>query len=363
MKGWSRVFAGSIAFAATVWLGSLAAAAVAPGLEAAGPATPSPLPAASPSPSPLAPAGGGQWVVNGATVKLAGALAAEVDTGPNTFKGAAGATHGTWTARLAISGEGPITMDATVNGPGPNIDGEIDAFGFPITVHGSPSSNLEIGFGHRSGSSTRAIGEAVLAAAVVAPLAAAETPQQVAIRLATDWLRLVLAFTVAGWLTLLIAPALRSRARISTRRLALRRLGIGALLALDIPLACLVVLAAGLPLGLWWLGLLGLIGFVALSFIGYAYAGFQLARLVLDALGAEALGWWVAVPLGVGAIVLVGLIPTVGGVISLLVTVYGIGALLYAPRVEPARAVLPGEAESPRAGAELEPAPGRPMVE
>jgi hypothetical protein len=265
---------------------------------------------------------------------------------------------------LTVSGEGPATLDATLTGPGPTLDAEVDAFGFPITVQGTPGTNLTIGFGQRVRSASLLIdqpaGDTGLAEKVGAPPAAGETPEQVLTRLGLDWLRLALAFTVVGWLFLLIAAGLRARARAMNFSLALRRVAIGALLAIDLPLASLVVFAVGLPIGIWWLGIMGLIAFAALAALGYAYAGFQVGRLVLDMLGGDAVPWALAVPLGVAAIVLLGQIPVVGGIVSLIVTLYGIGALVYAPAERRAVSALPLEAE--RQAAELPPAAGRPIV-
>ena len=167
-------------------------------------------------------------------------------------------------------------------------------------------------------------------------------------------------FTIVGWVLLLVAGGLREHGSSIKPRLAVKRLGMGALFALDIPLACLLVIAVGLPLGLWWLGLLGLVAFVALAAVGYAYAGYQIGRLVLDGVGGGRLSWLLAVPLGVALVVLVGLAPYVGGVLSVLVTVYGIGSLLFRPTLSaaagPEKALVTREVEAPSA-------PGRPIVD
>jgi hypothetical protein len=292
-------------------------------------------------------------------------MAFEVDTGPNSFKGNASATHDTWTARFVLSGDGPLALDATVTGPGPAIATEIDALGVAVTVQREPNSDVTVRVGHSSRSSMSpgpmgAGQNAKLLAAAVGPFAA-ETPEQVAARLGGDWLRTAVVFTIIGWLFLLVAPGIRRRPPVSSVGLALKRLGVGILLALDIPLASLVIMAAGLPIGIWWLGLLGLLAFLILVLIGYAYAGYQLTRLALHALGADATSWWLVMPLGAASLALIGLIPAVGAVISALATVYGIGALLYAPREVAAPELLPADALDARG--QMRTAPGRPQVE
>jgi hypothetical protein len=198
-------------------------------------------------------------------------------------------------------------------------------------------------------------------AVVDAPLAAAETPQQVLARLGLEWLRGLVGFTIVGWLLLLVAPGLKGRALDAINSLPFSRLGVGAILALDIPLAALVFIAIGLPLGLWWLGLLGLLVFLALAVAGFAYAGFQLGRLPFDRLGWERVSPFAAVPVGVAALCVVGLIPYAGPVLSLLATVYGIGSMLYVPRGQVAAGVGAEVALQPPA---RRPAPaGKPVVE
>ena len=94
--------------------------------------------------------------------------------------------------------------------------------------------------------------------------------------------------------------------------------------------------------------------------VGYAYAGYQIGRLILDGVGGGRLSWLLAVPLGVALVVLVGLAPYVGGVLSVLVTVYGIGSLLFRPTLSaaagPEKALVTREVEAPSA-------PGRPIVD
>jgi hypothetical protein len=366
-----------VAFVLVVGAGALATASAhdgtptAPGPHsdlASSPTPAAPLtPAASPSPL-LGTSGGGSWDVNGATVKAAGALATEIDSSGNNLKLSLGATHGAWAARFAISGIVPIDASGTVTGPGPVLDVSIDAFGMPVSVQGTPGKDLSVTVGHRSSQSSL-LDYAVPVAAVSAPAPRTDGPQQVVLQDGADWLRGALAFTVVGWLLLLIAPGLRGRAERATRSMPLSRFGMGIVLALDIPLVCLVVLLLGVPVGLWWLGIVGLAIFVALLVASYAYSGFQLGVLLLDRLGGPGMDriggrrmmWFAAVPLGMVLLTLVGEVPYVGGIISLLAVVYGLGSMLYAPR-EVRRAAAPA-AELEGAPVEPLPAPGRPLVE
>ena len=350
----------TLASAIAIWVGAVSALAVRPQI-ASSPASVTPSPTnPPPSAAPEVPQGRGQWVVNGATVKLAGAIATEVDAGGNTFTAKVSAAKGAWTSRFGIAGEGPITFDTSVTGPGPSVDAQVDALGVPIRIQGTPGQDLNIVFGRSARTSAMVADDEALAIAVGSPDAAALSSQALATKLWSDWLRLVVAFTIVGWVLLLVAGGLREHGSSIKPRLAVKRLGMGALFALDIPLACLLVIAVGLPLGLWWLGLLGLLAFVALAAVGYAYAGYQIGRLILDSVGGDRLSWLLAVPLGVALVVLVGLAPYVGGVLSVIVTVYGIGSLLFRPTLSAAAGPEKSLVTRP---VEASSAPGRPIVD
>jgi len=161
-------------------------------------------------------------------------------------------------------------------------------------------------------------------------------------------------FSFVGWLALLVAPGLRARGRVALRSSPWKRLGLGVILLLDIPLAMLLLLVLGVPLGVWWLGIVGLLLFVGLCLVGYAYSGFQLGALIIDRLWEGNETWLLAVPFGVALIALIALVPYVGPISVLLAVVYGLGSMIYAP-AEPApsqlaspvqRAVLPAATSS-----------------
>ena len=340
--------------------GAITAASPSPSASPSPGASPSagasPSIGASPAASPFPSVEGGEWIVNGSTVKLAGSLAGQLEMGGNTFKGAASATKGAWTATFAVEGGGPVTLNGTLTGPGPTIDATVNVLGVPVNVNGTPGQDLTVSFGRRPRSAGTLPGIRLVAA-----VKADDSPAQVAETLGIDWLQGLIAFTVVGWLLILVAPGLKRRAVVANRSRPFGRLGLGVVLALDIPLASIAVFAIGLPLGLWWLGLVGLLGFLVLAVAGYSFSGLQAGRLILDALGFPRLGSFAAVPIGVAVIVLVGLLPYVGTLLSLLITVYGLGSMLYSPQ-QPAPAPSAAEELAVREE-DVSARGGRPVVE
>lgn len=325
----------------------------------ASPSAAAPLtPAASPTPTPSAvvPTGTAAWALNGATLKAGGAMAAELDTGGNVFAAQVSATKGAWTAKIAITGQGPLTLNGAISGPGPMIDLTVYALGFPIQLHGTPGKDLSVTFGPRTTS---------MLVADVRPAAAvpADTINTTATELGQGWLRTVAIFSLVGWIALLVAPGLRSRGRAALRSSPWRRLALGLILLLDIPLAMLLLVVLGVPLGVWWLGIIGLVLFIGLCLVGYAYSAFQLGALVMDRVWEGRDTWLLAVPFGVALIALVALLPYVGPVSILVAVVYGLGSMIYAP-AEPIPSQLAAPAEAAALPAATSPTPAsKPIVE
>lgn len=330
------------------------AASPIPSIEAASP-TPSPVP----TPPPQVPTGSGQWNVNGATVKAGGAFAAEIDSGGSVFTMAGSAAHGAWSVRFGVSGEGPASLRGVASGPNPFvIDATVQIFRLPISVRGTPGKDLSVSVGTPAG---RFLDQAQPVAAVHSPVVLAESPAQTATRIIEDTIRGAVAFTLVGWLLLLIAPGLRQRSYSAARSSPFRRLGLGAILVIDVPLAALLLAIVGIPLGLWWIGLVALAIFVAVAFAGYAFAGFQIGVLLLGRSDRAIASWMLEVPVGVTLLVLAGQIPYAGPVISILAVVYGMGSMLYSP-AEPKEALVP-TITTTLMPADAPPASQRPLVE
>ena len=314
---------------------------------------------AAPTPPPNVPVGGGHWEVNGATIKAGGALATEIDAGGNVFTGAGSATKGGWSVRFGVSGQSPVTAQGTASGPSPvMIDVTVHVFDVPVTVRGTPGSNLSVSIGTPHAS---VLTDAVPVAAVQGRTLLAASPEETATRVLTDTTRGAVASAIVGCMLLLIVPGLRRRGRVAARSMPLKRLGIGAILALDIPLGAIVLMLVGVPLGLWWIGLVVLAMFAALAVAGYAFSGYQLGVIVLDRVASGSLMWLAEVALGAVLLVLAGQIPYVGPLVSIVAVLYGIGSMLYAPA-----AATPAEARAAELEARPEapvPAGGRPIVE
>src|SRR5581483_4385128 len=245
---------------------------------AASPAPSSAAPSPAPTPPPLVPTGR-TWTVGGAAISAGGAFALDIDSAGTDFTGTVSAGNRSWSARFGVAGDGPVSAAGVASGPSPVVvDSTIEVFRLPISVRGTLGKNMSVTVGTASSS---ALSTPKLVASVHGQGSAPETSTQTATRIAENTIRTAVAFTLVGWLLLAIFPGLRARTYRMMRSGSLRRLGLGALLALDVPLAALLVAVIGVPLGLWWIGLVALAIFAAIAVAGYAYAGFQIGALLL----------------------------------------------------------------------------------
>lgn len=141
------------------------------------------------------------------------------------------------------------------------------------------------------------------------------------------WVYGFLANLVLGAVALLVFP--RFSAGIADRATAdpLRSGGVGLLLFVGIPalLAVLFVSLIGIPLGL-----LSMLAYGFLLWLGYVYGAFAVGTWVLGV--ADAGGRWLALVVGLLLAAIVGFVPILGGILQFLVLLLGLGALALGGR-------------------------------
>jgi len=153
------------------------------------------------------------------------------------------------------------------------------------------------------------------------------------------WIIWWLGVTVSGLIIGLLLLALAPRAMAASLAVARERpgpsVGLGLLVAVGLPVLSVAVLftVLGIPLGL-----LGLLSLTLLYSLGYVVAALALGRALIK----EPTSLYLAFLAGFAMLRLVGLIPALGGLVTLLATALGLGALAIAgwraARREPATA-------------------------
>jgi hypothetical protein len=143
-----------------------------------------------------------------------------------------------------------------------------------------------------------------------------------------SWLAFTVSTLVLGLVLLLLAPGL-DLASIRSLRVRLgATIGFGLLVFVLLPVVAglLIATIVGIPLGLFLLFALGLV-----YSIGYVVGALALGRLVVK----EPTSRYVAFLLGWGTLRVIALVPFLGGLAWLVVTVLGLGTLWVAARAAP----------------------------
>ena len=136
------------------------------------------------------------------------------------------------------------------------------------------------------------------------------------------WAYGLLANLLLGAVALLVFPAFSTRLADRAASDPLRSAGAGLLLLVGIPvlLVLLFVSLIGIPLGL-----VGMLVYGLLLWLGYVYGAFAVGSWLLSL--ADAGSRWLALVVGVLAVSVVGLIPILGGLVQFAVLLLGLGAL------------------------------------
>jgi cytoskeletal protein CcmA (bactofilin family) len=139
----------------------------------------------------------------------------------------------------------------------------------------------------------------------------------------------IVGFLVFGLLIVFIVPNFARRANNSLVRSPLVSLGIGAGILFALPIVAILVIAVGAFTGGWWIGLIVL----ALYFIAIAASipvvGLAIGTRIVPRTGRA---WQLAIALVVGlaALLLVALVPVLGGIVMLIAILVGLGAIVQA---------------------------------
>ncbi|MFB6070010.1 MAG: polymer-forming cytoskeletal protein [Halanaeroarchaeum sp.] len=165
-----------------------------------------------------------------------------------------------------------------------------------------------------------------------------------------DWLDTVYGFfanLVLGALLLVLFPRFSESVADGVRERPLRSGGWGlvALFGVPILVVLLAITLVGIPVAL-----LVLLLYLLAVWVAVVYGEYAVGRVIVSRLGSE--GRWWALLAGLLAFTLVGLVPVVGAIPTLLALLVGLGALAGA-----LRQVWNRRGEGPSA-AETEPAPG-----
>lgn len=144
------------------------------------------------------------------------------------------------------------------------------------------------------------------------------------------WLRALIGLFLAGIALVLVFPGFTGRAEEALRGRPLGSLVAGLVTLVGAPLVAILLFVIGAFVGGWWLGLvaLALLGMAVVA--GVLLSGVTVGHLLLGRLGRPSAHPIWALLLGLALLLLVGAVPVLGGLVMLVATVFGLGALALA---------------------------------
>lgn len=162
--------------------------------------------------------------------------------------------------------------------------------------------------------------------------------------LVLDWLKGFIGVLIFGLLVAFFFPGFSRRAAETLVRSPIFSLAIGALVLIGLPILAVVFFVVGALVGGWWIGFVALALYIVVLAVSIPVAATGVGGALLRFTRRPA-PVWLALILGLIALLLVALVPIVGGLVLFLALCFGLGATTIAVvggrRSEPAPAPAP----------------------
>jgi hypothetical protein len=153
--------------------------------------------------------------------------------------------------------------------------------------------------------------------------------------LLVNWIRRVVGFSILAGVLILLIPGMPRSLSVATESSPWPRLGIGLALLLTVPLAGLLLFAIGLPIGLWWLGVIVLALYPVLLLVSLAVSGLALGTWLSQRAHQPGVPLLLMFAAGIVILSLLSLLPYIGPIVTIAALIFGLGLLVLAPRSAP----------------------------
>jgi cytoskeletal protein CcmA (bactofilin family) len=141
------------------------------------------------------------------------------------------------------------------------------------------------------------------------------------------WIRAMVGLFALGLVLLLLFPGFSTSTVKTFTSSPWINLGVGFALLIGIPFVALIGFVVGLFVGGWWLALIAVGLYVVALAVAYVLAALFVGQRGLDLAGRRGVHPLLALLAGLVVLTLVGLIPILGGLITLAACVFGLGGL------------------------------------
>ena len=161
------------------------------------------------------------------------------------------------------------------------------------------------------------------------------------VALVVEWLKGLIGLLILGILVVFFFPGFSRRAGEALVRSPWLTLAIGALVLVGLPILSIVFFAVGALIGGWWIGFVVLGLFIVVLALGIPVAAVGVGAALLR-VARRPVPVWLALLIGLVTLLLVALIPILGGLVIFCALLFGMGATTIAVvggrRAEPAAA-------------------------
>jgi cytoskeletal protein CcmA (bactofilin family) len=147
--------------------------------------------------------------------------------------------------------------------------------------------------------------------------------------LVVEWLKGLIGLLILGILVVFFFPGFARRAGEALVRSPWLTLAIGALVLIGLPILAVVFFAVGALIGGWWIGFVVLSLFVVVLALSIPVAAVGVGGAVLR-IARRPVPVWLALIIGLVALLLVALIPILGGLVIFCALLFGMGATTIA---------------------------------
>jgi hypothetical protein len=147
--------------------------------------------------------------------------------------------------------------------------------------------------------------------------------------LVLEWLKGLIGLLILGILVVFFFPGFARRAGEALVRSPWLTLAIGALVLIGLPILAVVFFAVGALIGGWWIGFVVLSLFVVVLALSIPVAAVGVGGAVLR-VARRPVPVWLALIIGLVVLLLVALIPILGGIVIFCALLFGMGATTIA---------------------------------
>jgi len=151
-----------------------------------------------------------------------------------------------------------------------------------------------------------------------------------------NWLRRLFGISLIAVLLVLLIPAMPGALAVATETPPWGRIGLGLAVALIMPLLGILIFAMGLPIGLWWLGVILLALYPVLLLLSMSVSGLAFGSWLSRRVSRPGVPILAAFVVAMIVLTFLSLLPYIGPIVNILAVIFGLGTLVLAPRSQAA---------------------------